>query len=132
MPDSTPFVWHEVNTPRTEESIGFYTNLFGWESKEIPLPGAPGMKYMMFTRDEQPVAGIVPMIGEAWKGLRSHWAVYIAVDDVDHMVTKAVSLGAKVLVPAFDIDQVCRMSLICDPQGAAFYLYKSYQGTGAS
>jgi predicted enzyme related to lactoylglutathione lyase len=69
------------------------------------------------------------MIGEAWKGLRSHWAVYIAVDDVDHMVAKAVSLGAKVLVPAFDIDQVCRMSLISDPQGAAFYLYERYQST---
>src|ERR1051326_6130317 len=118
MPGSSPFIWHEVNTPRSEESIGFYTNLFGWSSKTIPIPGMPGMRYSMLVNDDKPVAGSVPMIGEAWKGSRAHWAVYIAVDDVDDMVAKAVSLGAKVLVPAFDIEQVCRMSLISDPQGA--------------
>jgi uncharacterized protein len=53
-----------------------------------------------------------------------HWMVYFQTTDVDATANKAKSLGANLLVPPMDIPNVGRFSVIADPQGAAFALYK--------
>jgi predicted enzyme related to lactoylglutathione lyase len=43
---------------------------------------------------------------------------YIAVDDVDARVAKAVKAGAQVMKPAFDIPGVGRIAILTEPGGA--------------
>ena len=43
---------------------------------------------------------------------------YIAVDDVDARVKKAVKAGAKVMKPAFDVPGVGRIVILTQPGGA--------------
>ena len=44
---------------------------------------------------------------------------YLAVDDVDARVKKAVAAGAKVMKPAFDVPEVGRIVILMEPGGAA-------------
>jgi predicted enzyme related to lactoylglutathione lyase len=48
------------------------------------------------------------------------WLPYFAVDDCDGATEKARSLGGHGIVPAMDIPNVGRMSVLADPQGATF------------
>jgi predicted enzyme related to lactoylglutathione lyase len=43
---------------------------------------------------------------------------YIAVDDVDARVNKAVKAGAKLMKPAFDVPGVGRIAILMEPGGA--------------
>ncbi len=48
-----------------------------------------------------------------------HWMSYIAVDDVDARLAKAVDAGAKVLREPFDVPGVGRIAMLTDGGGAA-------------
>jgi uncharacterized protein len=50
--------------------------------------------------------------------------VYIATDDVDATTARAKELGATVHVEPTDIPNVGRFSVLQDPAGAAFGLFK--------
>ena len=56
------------------------------------------------------------------QGVPPHWNVYFNVADVDASIAKAEELGAKTVVPAFDVPDVGRMAVLTDPQGAMFSL----------
>jgi len=55
----------------------------------------------------------------------AHWMAYFQVDDVDATANKAKELGAKLYLPPMTMEGVGRMSVIADPQGAAFSIFKS-------
>ncbi len=58
-------------------------------------------------------------------GITPHWSIYYLVADCEKATAKAVSLGAKVIVPTMAIEGAGFMSVISDPQGASFSLFKS-------
>jgi uncharacterized protein len=43
---------------------------------------------------------------------------YLAVDDVDARVKKAIAAGAKLMKPAFDVPNVGRIAILTEPGGA--------------
>ena len=48
----------------------------------------------------KPVAGLLPdMTGPEYKGVPEGWMSYLAVDDVDARVKKAIAAGAKLMKP---------------------------------
>jgi uncharacterized protein len=53
-----------------------------------------------------------------------NWLVYIGTEDVDASADKAKELGATVYMPPTDIAEVGRFSVLADPTGAAFALFK--------
>jgi predicted enzyme related to lactoylglutathione lyase len=53
-----------------------------------------------------------------------HWLVYIGTDDVDATTARAKELGATIHVEPMDIPNVGRFSVLQDPAGAAFGLFK--------
>lgn len=116
------FVWHECNVPDAAAAKEFYTNLLGWTSTDYDM-GEMGT-YTMFVNNDIPVGGIMATVGEM-AHVPPHWSVYMACNDVDAGAAKAAEMGATVVVPAFDVPSVGRMSLIQDPQGAHFWLFKS-------
>jgi len=50
---------------------------------------------------------------------------YFQVDDVDATANKAKQSGAKLFLPPMTMEGVGRMSVMADPQGAVFAIFKS-------
>jgi predicted enzyme related to lactoylglutathione lyase len=121
--EGSTFVWHELYSANVQASIDFYTNCLGFGHQAMDM-GETGA-YPMLTMNGQGVAGIMDTNKLEMQGVQPHWAVYLAVDDVDARVEKCTAAGASVVVPAMDVPTVGRMCLIQDPQGAHIWLYKS-------
>ena len=64
------------------------------------------------------------MIANPCLGGPSHWLAYVAVDDIVASTTKAKSLGATVVQDVMEIGNYGWMSVIVDPSGARFALWK--------
>jgi len=116
------FVWHELYTPNTDASIEFYTKCLGFGTQDMDM--GPMGTYRMLTRDGQPICGIQGTNNADMKDVPPHWAVYLAVDDVDKRLAECEKAGAKIVVQPMDIQTVGRMALIQDPQGSHIWLFK--------
>ena len=110
--------WHELTTRDPDAAMQFYGEVLGWTFDAMPEgQGADG--YQMVMVGERVVAGIMPMVGEEWGDMSSHWMVYFAVADADAAAAQVIELGGAVSVPPFDTS-VGRMSVCNDPDGNAF------------
>ena len=87
------------------------------------MPGAD-MEYTEFSNPGQPAVGMMPMPAEMPAGMPSYWMPYFQVADCDASTAKATGLGAQVMVPPRDIPKTGRFSVVSDPQGAMFALFK--------
>lgn len=119
------FAWNELATTDVDAAKTFYGDLFGWTPKDMDMGG--GMTYTIFERpgDEAGAAGCMPLTEDMKKhGVPPNWLVYIGTEDVDASTDKAKELGATVHMPPTDIEGVGRFSVLQDPTGAAFALFK--------
>jgi hypothetical protein len=116
-------VWTELATNNEAAAGEFYTKLFGWSTETMQGP----MPYTVFKRGDKHAGGMMKIAAE-WGNVPPNWLVYFGVSDTDATVARAIQLGAKTLVPATDIPNVGRFSVIQDPQGAVFAIIKSSQG----
>ena len=115
--------WNELMTTDTESSKAFYGGLFGWEPQTVDM-GDMG-QYTLFNRSGGQQAGGMMAIQPEMGPVPAHWLAYFAAADIDTTHEKALSLGGKALVPPTDIPDVGRFSVIADPVGAVFAIYKS-------
>lgn len=116
------FPWHELYVPDLDAAVDFYKNALGFGHEVWDMGD---MKYNMLTRNGKSVAGMMSTNDpQMMPGVPPHWAVYVAVDDVDARLAKVTEMGGTIVVPAMDIPTVGRMALISDPQGAHLWLYK--------
>lgn len=114
------FVWHELYSPDVSGSKSFYTQLFGWGTSEMETPGGT---YTMWKKGETSIGGCMSLQAPEMEGVPPHWTIYIAVDNVDAKIDKAVSMGGSLMVPAMDLPGIGRMALLSDPHGATFWVY---------
>lgn len=114
--DNTPG-WTELQTPDAGKSGKFLVDVLGFDLKNDPN-GA----YTELQRGGQSIGGIRPL--GANETLPPHWLIYFLVADCDAAVQKAQSLGARVYMPAMDIEKVGRFAVLADPQGAVFAVIK--------
>lgn len=108
--------WNELTTRAVEESTAFYAQVAGMTDHPVDMGGT---QYHELQIDGRTVAGLMPMVGDEWGDLPSHWMVYFAVDDTDAAAARATELGGGVSVPPTDIPPG-RFSVITDPQGGFF------------
>ncbi|HVE83139.1 MAG TPA: VOC family protein [Myxococcales bacterium] len=112
-PTRSRFVWVDLMTSDVASAQSFYKTLFGWGTKDVDV--APPMnKYTMFNTGGQEFGGVLP---KQDPNTPTSWLPYVLVDDVDKVTTRAAELGGKVLMPAMDIPDVGRFSVIMDPTG---------------
>ena len=114
------FCWHELLSKNAELCKTFYSELFGWDSKEQEIGG---MKHTIFSKDGAGLASMI-QISEEMGGVSPAWVTYIAVDDVDAAVKRAGDLGGKVVIPPSDIPDVGRVAMVVDPGDTAVALIK--------
>ena len=110
------FHWNELLTANVEGAKRFYGETIGWTFEAMPMPD--GATYWVASMAGQPVAGLFPTDRPEYKNLPEAWMSYLAVDDVDARVKKAVAAGAKLMKPIFDVPNVGRIAILTEPGGA--------------
>ena len=110
------FHWNELLTPDVERAKRFYGETIGWTFQPMPMPD--GATYWLAITGGKPVAGIFPTNRPEYKDVPEAWMSYLAVDDIDARVRKAVAAGAKLMKPIFDIPDVGRLAILTEPGGA--------------
>jgi predicted enzyme related to lactoylglutathione lyase len=108
------FVWDELGTNDADGAQRFYEEVFGWTTTDM---GAEYGGYRIFNRGENGVAGFMTLPDAS---IPPMWQPYVAVEDVDATVAKAVELGGSALVEGMDVPNVGRIAVLRDPQGATF------------
>jgi predicted enzyme related to lactoylglutathione lyase len=111
------FHWNELMTHDVETVKAFYASTVGWTFEGMSMPTGKGT-YWMAKVGDQPVAGIFPMSGPEFEGVPDYWMPYLAVDDVDARIKKAVTEGATMMMEPFDIPGVGRIAIMRQPGGA--------------
>jgi predicted enzyme related to lactoylglutathione lyase len=114
------FVWDELHTSDPAAAKSFYGEVLGWTARDEDMGG---FTYTIFqNRAGTDVAGC-SQLREGEPG--TNWLVYIGTDDVDATTARAQELGATVLAGPMDIpNDIGRFSVLQDPAGAVFGLYK--------
>jgi uncharacterized protein len=120
MGEQGAICWVELNTRDVAAAKQFYPAVFGW--KEETHEGE--MPYTEFHLGEPAVAGMMAMPPQVPAEVPSHWLAYFGVDDVDASTDIARQLGAGVLAGPMDIPGGGRFSVLRDPQGATFGIYR--------
>jgi len=110
------FHWNELMTRDAERAKKFYGETIGWTFESMAM--ADGATYWVANMNGKPVAGMFPLKSPDFDRVPESWMVYLAVDDVDQRVAKAVKAGAKVMRPAFDVPGVGRIAVLTEPGGA--------------
>lgn len=122
MTDQGRIVWHDLMSTDLQASEKFFTELFGWEVKELDM-GSPQGAYHMLANHGKDIGGIVPL--DTGKGVPSHWISYVAVEDVDTACNLAENNGGEVPVPATDIPNIGRFAVIKDPTGGCISPFRT-------
>jgi uncharacterized protein len=110
------FHWNELLARDVERAKRFYRTTIGWTFQSMPTPD--GQTYWLAMLGDRPVAGIYSIAGPEFAGMPECWMAYLAVDDVDKRVAKAVKAGAKLMKPIFDVPDVGRIAILTQPGGA--------------
>jgi predicted enzyme related to lactoylglutathione lyase len=110
------FHWNERMTRDAEGVKKFYQDTIGWSFDSMPTPD--GKTYWVANFDKKPVAGIFSIDAPDFDGVSEAWMSYLAVDDVDARVARAVKAGAKLMRPIFDVPDVGRIAILKEPGGA--------------
>jgi predicted enzyme related to lactoylglutathione lyase len=124
------FCWVDLATPNPIDAKAFYAELFGWEFDD--RPAGPGMTYTMCRLGNSDVCAIYEQDpAKRAQQIPPHWFSYISVADADQSSVSASALGGSVLMPAFDVTDAGRMSVIQDPTGAVAGLWQPRRHAGA-
>lgn len=118
------FCWPELYTTDQAGAKAFYSGLFGWEIKDLPM--GPDAVYTIFTlagRDAAACYGSLPEMVK--QGIPPHWMPYVSVASADAAAARVAANGGAVLKPPFDVTGIGRMAALRDPGGAAFCVWES-------
>lgn len=115
------FCWADLSTPDPERAGKFYSELFGWQlMKDEKDPSG----YIHIKNGDSFIGGIPPATHRN-PNAPPHWLIYFQVAEAEAATSKAGKLGGKILMPARKMENVGVWSIVADPQGAVFALFKS-------
>jgi predicted enzyme related to lactoylglutathione lyase len=117
---ANPFVHCELNTTDHAKAKAFYGSLFDWKLEDEQMPN--GTYTMIDVGDDGTGGGIQQ---HPTPGAPSQWTPYILVDDIQASTGKAESLGGKIMMGATEIPNMGWFSIVQDPTGAVFGLWKT-------
>jgi predicted enzyme related to lactoylglutathione lyase len=108
--------WIELSTRDAEGAKAFYSSLFGWGVNDNP-------GYTEFQVGGTSVAGCMDMPDMVPAEVPSYWMPYFQAEDPAAKAQEAASLGATVLVPYVEMENVA-FSVVQDPHGSTFGLLR--------
>lgn len=110
------FHWNELRTRNVEQVKKFYADTIGWTFQRTSTPD--GSDYWLALEGGIPVAGVFQLTSPRFDAVPESWIAFLAVDDVDKRVAKAVRAGATLMMPIFDVPDVGRIAMLTEPGGA--------------
>jgi predicted enzyme related to lactoylglutathione lyase len=110
------FHWNELRTRDAERARRFYAETIGWSFEPSATPG--GETYWVAFSHGKPVAGLFPLTSPRFDCVPESWMSFLAVDNVEARVAKAVEAGAELAMPIFDVPHVGRIAMLREPGGA--------------
>ena len=110
------FYWNELMTRDAERAKKFYADTLGWSYDAMPMPA--GGTYWIAKIAGTSVGGIFDISAPEFAPVPENWMPYIAVDNVDARVDKAVAAGARLMKPIFEVPGVGRIAVLMEPGGA--------------
>ncbi len=116
---AAPVTHFEVMSKDGKKAQEFYGNLFGWKVNVVE--GGYGMV------DTGVKMGINGGIGQVTENLAPHTVFYVQVEDVQGHLDKAVSMGARVVMPLREIPDMVTYAQFADPDGNVIGLVKGPQ-----
>lgn len=111
-----PFCHVELNTSDLKKAKDFYSKLFDWKLEDMP-----DGNYTLIKVGEGTGGG---MMKNPMPGTPSFWLSYVQVDDIEAATKKAKSLGASVMKDVTPVMDYGFFSVLADPTGAHFALWK--------
>jgi predicted enzyme related to lactoylglutathione lyase len=114
--------WADLSTPDPARAGQFYSGLFGWHIMKEDED--PAHNYWHIKNGEEFIGGIPPA-SHRQPGTPAHWLAYFTVSDCDATAAEAKNLGARLYMPPTNFEDVGRISVMADPQGAAFAIFKA-------
>lgn len=114
--------WTELYTTDIAAATGFYRDVFGWQTQDVPVgPATHTIVTPAAGGENASHGGIMQLPPENLaRGSGSEWHPYFEVADCDATVALATSRGASALIPPMDAEGVGRLAMLADPQGAVF------------
>ena len=116
------FCWYELMTTDVAAASRFYETVVGWSIQDS---GLAGMSYSVLSVQGAGVGGLMAL---PETGVRPGWLGYVWVADVDAAAEQVKTAGGAIHKSGTDIPGVGRFSVVADPQGAIFYLFKDAGG----
>ena len=115
--------WADLSTTDPERASKFYSGLFGWTM--TPGEGKTDTSgYLHIKNGENFIGGIPPTSARDSKG-PAHWLAYLKTSKCDATAAKATQLGAKLVMAPTTFENVGRIAVIADPQGAVFAIFQT-------
>lgn len=115
------FCWADLSTPDPQRGGKFYSDLLGWKLETSPNDPSG---YLHIKSGDRHIGGIPPAEYRQ-PGIPPFWMIYFQVSNVEASTDKAKRLGAHIHMPPRKMEGVGTWSIIADPQGAVFALFKS-------
>jgi predicted enzyme related to lactoylglutathione lyase len=117
------FSWYELLTTDIVGAESFYAKVLGWTAADS---GLSDRQYKIFSIAATMVGGLMQLPQEALAlGARPGWMGYLTVDDVDLSTKRVQAAGGMLHLAPEEIPGIGRFSVVADPDGAPFVLFKS-------
>jgi predicted enzyme related to lactoylglutathione lyase len=112
-----PVDWFELLGKDGKGLAKFYKDAFGWELEDT---GAEGFDYFMMQKPKEGSPGAVGSPPDGNSAVR----FYAGTEDVENVLKKAESLGAKTVMEPSQVAENTTVAIFVDPQGHTFGLYR--------
>jgi predicted enzyme related to lactoylglutathione lyase len=110
--------WNDLGTTDVDAAMTFYGELFGWTFEQVS-----GAESRHRIRNGATENGSLYLQGADERGMTPNWLVYFATADLERSDAHAIELGGQVIVDPLEVPAGGRVSVVTDPQGAAFGLF---------
>ncbi len=115
------WIWTELWGRDLKAEAAFYREVVGYDRAQVEVNGAP---YEALTSGGRPRAGLVE-IPKEMDAVKTAWAPYLQVADLQATLAATSQRGGKVLVAPDALRSRGSVALIADPSGAAFFIYQA-------
>lgn len=112
--------WADLSSPDPAKSSKFYSDLFGWK---ISAGEHDTSGYLHIENGQDFIGGVQPSAHRN-PNAPPHWLAYFLTSNCDATAAKAKQLGAKFFLEPMTMENVGRMAVIADPQGAVFAIFQ--------
>jgi predicted enzyme related to lactoylglutathione lyase len=113
--------WADLSTPDRQRAGKFYSELFGWQL--LAEDENPEHDYLHIKNGEDFIGGILPTKFHDPR-VPAYWLAYILTANCDATADKVKQLGGRLHLPPMTVEEIGRMAVAADPQGAVFALFQ--------